>query len=160
METSTWQHTTLKRYRHSFPQRDSNTQWQQESGWRPTPYIARPLDSPAFGMGTWILPLLYAFWRNKTRAEECWTVSSIHILSSFTKFRVDWFQLSSLRGVTSLHGMDFSKRLFWTCSKNLWIYNVSVKHNKIFIMFIVVLGQYVSILIESSSGPSKIQILT
>ena len=28
-----------------------------------------------------------------------------------------------------------------------------------FIMFIAVLGQYVSILIESSSGPSKIQIL-
>ena len=29
-----------------------------------------------------------------------------------------------------------------------------------FIMFITVLGQHVSILIESSSGPSKIQILT
>ena len=28
-----------------------------------------------------------------------------------------------------------------------------------FIMFIIVLGQHVSILIESSSGPSKIQIL-
>ena len=28
-----------------------------------------------------------------------------------------------------------------------------------FIMFIIVLGQYVSILIESSSGPSKEQIL-
>ena len=28
-----------------------------------------------------------------------------------------------------------------------------------FIMFIIVLGQYVSILIELSSGPSKIQIL-
>ena len=27
-------------------------------------------------------------------------------------------------------------------------------------MFIIVLGQHVSILIESSSGPSKIQILT
>jgi len=30
---------------------------------------------------------------------------------------------------------------------------------KNFIMFIIVLGQHVSILIESSSGPSKIQIL-
>jgi len=29
-----------------------------------------------------------------------------------------------------------------------------------FTMFIIVLGQHVSILIESSSGPSKIQILT
>ena len=29
-----------------------------------------------------------------------------------------------------------------------------------FIVFIIVLGQHVSILIESSSGPSKIQILT
>jgi len=29
-----------------------------------------------------------------------------------------------------------------------------------FIMFIIVLGQHVSILIESSSGPSKIQILS
>jgi len=37
---------------------------------------------------------------------------------------------------------------------------VSVKHNKTFIVFIIVLGQHVSILIESSSGPSKIQILT
>ena len=42
---------------------------------------------------------------------------------------------------------------------HLCIYNVSVKHNKI-IVFIIVLGQHVSILIESSSGPSKIQILT
>jgi len=31
---------------------------------------------------------------------------------------------------------------------------------KFFIMFIIVLGQKVSILIESSSGPSKIQILS
>jgi len=29
-----------------------------------------------------------------------------------------------------------------------------------FIMFIIVLGKHVSILIESSSGPSKLQILT
>jgi len=36
------------------------------------------------------------------------------------------------------------------------MYNdVSVKHNKNFIMFIIVLGQHVSILIESSSGRSK-----
>jgi len=33
-------------------------------------------------------------------------------------------------------------------------------NTKNFIMFIIVLGQHVSILIESSSGPSKIQILT
>jgi len=37
-----------------------------------------------------------------------------------------------------------------------WIYtDVSVKHNKTFIMFIIVLGQHVSILTESSSGLSK-----
>jgi len=36
------------------------------------------------------------------------------------------------------------------------MYNdVSVKHNKPFFMFFIVLGQHVSILIESSSGPSK-----
>ena len=36
------------------------------------------------------------------------------------------------------------------------IYNdVSVKHNKLLICFFIVLGQLVSILIESSSGPSK-----
>ena len=29
-----------------------------------------------------------------------------------------------------------------------------------FIMFIIVSGQYVSILIESSSGPAKVQIIT
>jgi len=41
------------------------------------------------------------------------------------------------------------------------MYNdVSVKHKQNFVMFIIVLGQHVSILIESSSGPSKIQILT
>jgi len=32
---------------------------------------------------------------------------------------------------------------------------VSVKHKKNVIMFIIVLGQHVSILTESSSGPSK-----
>jgi len=39
------------------------------------------------------------------------------------------------------------------------IYN-DVSNTTNFIMFIIVLGQHVSILIESSSGPSKIQILT
>jgi hypothetical protein len=37
-ETSTWQkHTTLKRQRHPCPRRDSNPQFQQASGRRPTP---------------------------------------------------------------------------------------------------------------------------
>jgi len=36
---------------------------------------------------------------------------------------------------------------------------VSVKHNKT-LLFVIVLGQHVSILTESSSGPSKKQILT
>jgi hypothetical protein len=36
-ETSTWQHTTLTRDRHSCPRRDSNPQSQQASGRRPTP---------------------------------------------------------------------------------------------------------------------------
>jgi len=42
------------------------------------------------------------------------------------------------------------------------IYNeVSVKHKKKnFIMFIILLEQHVSILIESSSGPSKKQVLS
>ena len=42
-ETSTWQHTTLKRNRHPCPRRDSNPQYQQASGRRPTPQTARPL---------------------------------------------------------------------------------------------------------------------
>jgi len=37
------------------------------------------------------------------------------------------------------------------------MYQSNTKKN--FIVFIIVLGQHVSILIESSSGPSKIQIL-
>jgi hypothetical protein len=36
-ETSTWQHTTLTRDRHSCPRRDSNLQSQEESGRRTTP---------------------------------------------------------------------------------------------------------------------------
>jgi len=36
-ETSTWQHTTFTRERHSCPWRDSNPQFQQASGRRPTP---------------------------------------------------------------------------------------------------------------------------
>ena len=32
---------------------------------------------------------------------------------------------------------------------------MSVKHNKILLLFIIVLGQHVSILIESTSDPSK-----
>jgi len=46
-----------------------------------------------------------------------------------------------------------------------WFSNINIqwcvsqtKQN--FIMFIIVLGQHVSILMESSSGPSKIQFLT
>jgi len=49
-----------------------------------------------------------------------------------------------------------------------YIYTYTHTHTKLcisqtqqnFIMFIIVLGQHVSILIESSSSPSKIQILT
>jgi hypothetical protein len=37
VETSTWQHTTLTRYKHLRSQRDSNPHSQQESGRRPTP---------------------------------------------------------------------------------------------------------------------------
>jgi len=36
-ETSTWQHTTLIRDKHPFPQWDSNPESQQWSGHRPTP---------------------------------------------------------------------------------------------------------------------------
>jgi hypothetical protein len=40
-----WQHTTLKRDRNPWPQRDSNTQSQHASGFRPTLETARPLRS-------------------------------------------------------------------------------------------------------------------
>jgi len=36
-ETSTWQHTTLTRYKHPCPRRDSNPQSHQASGRKPTP---------------------------------------------------------------------------------------------------------------------------
>jgi len=36
-ETSTWQHTTLKTNRHPCPRRNSNPQFHQASGRRPTP---------------------------------------------------------------------------------------------------------------------------
>ena len=36
-ETSTWQHTTLTRDRHPYPRRNSNPQFYQASGRRPTP---------------------------------------------------------------------------------------------------------------------------
>jgi len=42
----------------------------------------------------------------------------------------------------------------------LYKYTVMYQTQQNFIMFIIVLGQHVSILIESSSGPSKMQILT
>jgi hypothetical protein len=48
-ETSTWQHTTLTTDRHQCPRRDSNRQAQQASGWRPTPYTARPLGPTFWG---------------------------------------------------------------------------------------------------------------
>jgi len=47
-ETSTWQHTTLKRDRHSCPRRDSIPQSQQASGRRPTTYTARPLGTAEY----------------------------------------------------------------------------------------------------------------
>jgi hypothetical protein len=36
-DTSTWQHTTLRRERHLYPRRDSNPQSQQTNGHRPMP---------------------------------------------------------------------------------------------------------------------------
>jgi len=48
----------------------------------------------------------------------------------------------------------------FSCAK-IYEYTMMYQSNiKNFIMFIIVLGQQVSILIESPSGPSKIQILT
>ena len=44
-ETSTWQHTTLTRDRHSRPRWDSNPQSQKASSRSSTPFIARPLES-------------------------------------------------------------------------------------------------------------------
>ena len=46
------------------------------------------------------------------------------------------------------------------CSRSDAFVNRGLTVQQNFIMFIIVLGQHVSILIESSSGPSKIQILT
>jgi len=42
-ETSTWQHTTLTRFRHPCPQWESNPQSQEVNARRPTLQIARPL---------------------------------------------------------------------------------------------------------------------
>ena len=44
------------------------------------------------------------------------------------------------------------------CLTHIWVYNVTVKHTKLHEVF-TYLGQYVLTLTESSSGPSKIQIL-
>jgi len=42
-ETSTWQHTTLTTDKHPCARWDSNPQYQQASGRKPTPQTARPL---------------------------------------------------------------------------------------------------------------------
>jgi len=42
----------------------------------------------------------------------------------------------------------------------MYKYTMMCQTQQDFIMFIIVLGQHVSIIIESSSGPSKIHILT
>ena len=42
----------------------------------------------------------------------------------------------------------------------MYKYKMMYQTQQNFIMFIIVLGQHVSILMESSAGPSKIQILT
>ena len=44
-ETSTWQHTTVKRDRNAWPRRDSNPQSHQANRRSPTPWTARPLGS-------------------------------------------------------------------------------------------------------------------
>jgi hypothetical protein len=43
-ETSTWQHTTLTSDKHPCPRRNSNPQFQQASGRKPTPWTALPLE--------------------------------------------------------------------------------------------------------------------
>jgi hypothetical protein len=47
-ETSTWQHTTFTRERHPCPRRDSNPQYQQANGRRPTPYLSQLFIRPIF----------------------------------------------------------------------------------------------------------------
>jgi hypothetical protein len=49
-EMSIWQHTALTRDRHPGPRRNSNPQYQQASGRRPTPYAARPVGSAGEGL--------------------------------------------------------------------------------------------------------------
>jgi len=44
-ETSTWQHTTLRRDKYPCNRRDSNPHIQKANSRRPTPYTARPLGS-------------------------------------------------------------------------------------------------------------------
>ena len=44
-ETSTWQQTTIAKGKHLCPNRDSNPQSQQASGYIPIPQTARPLRS-------------------------------------------------------------------------------------------------------------------
>jgi hypothetical protein len=54
-ETSTWQHTTLTRYKHSCPRRDSNPQSQQASGRTPTPWTVWPLGSAQVSFPIYII---------------------------------------------------------------------------------------------------------
>jgi len=43
--TTTWQHTSLTRQRHSFPRWDSNPKSRQANGLRSMPWNSRPLES-------------------------------------------------------------------------------------------------------------------
>jgi hypothetical protein len=83
-ETSTWQHTTLTRYRYKCLPRDSNPQSQQASGRRPMSWTAQSLG-----------PALFKIHHN-------YSTSGSHIpLENFT-LTCDCYALNSVLAVNSL----------------------------------------------------------
>jgi len=67
-ENFAWQHRTLTR--HPCPRQDSNTQSQQASDRRPTPYTARPLGSVRYCVN--VTKILYYSINNKIIHSPWW----------------------------------------------------------------------------------------
>jgi len=75
-ETSTWRHTTRTTDRHPCFRRDSNPQFQQASGRRPTPQTARPLSS---ALRSLTMDFAYILFGVSTET-CCWNSRVGHIL--------------------------------------------------------------------------------
>jgi hypothetical protein len=114
-----------------------------------------PFDS--WGVRTGIMRFMTHEWNNWTLHDTRWGTASTEV--AWQKQYIRPLRRSGKKKIVVFCGSLF----FNVCHSEVFNTNIqwcTSQTQQNFIMFIIVLGQHVSILIESSSSPSNIQILT